>query len=409
VTATSDLTRADLGGSVYLIGTSGHPNFGDEFITAAWLRFLAKNRPETEVWLDCPNPGLSSHLFRDLHPRLRTTNSLWRLVLETRGMESSVADMHVDRGVVGLGTPFYDLGLLDAREARTVHLLGGGYINAAWPHNALLLRAAQRLREVSGARLVATGLGLATAPDVDFLQKALATFDHATVRDSESATLTGLTQSCDDSLLGLRSVAGVRNVEHVADGSRDVWVCLQSDLVQPANFEAALAAVRAALTGPLAGRTVRYVEGIPGTDHVAFDRLADLIPRENFMPFVRLWREGFPGRAGETWLSSRYHFHLLAAASGAAGTALVVDDDYYRVKHESLVKLGTGWSTTPAGATTISTPTWDHTFRRAAGELRRVKTEEAESLYPAPAAPPAPPAPAPAAPEPRTPGIFRRR
>jgi hypothetical protein len=407
VTATPATTRPEPDGPVYLIGTSGHPNFGDEFITAAWLRFLATNRPDTDVWLDCPNPGLSSHLFRDLHPRLRTTNSLWRLVLETRGMDAAAADAHVDRGVVHLGTPFYDLGLLDAREARTVHVLGGGYINAAWPHNALLLRAAQRLREVGGARLVTTGLGLGTAPAPDVLRETLATFDHATVRDVESAKLSGLEQSCDDSFLGLRTVAGVRNVEHVAEGSRDVWVGLQSDLVEPARFDAAVAAVRAALTGPLAGRTVRYLEGIPGTDHVAYDRLADLIPPENFMPFVRLWREGFPARAGQTWLTSRFHFHLLAAASGASGTALVVDEGYYRIKHESLVESGTGWSLTPAGATTIATPSWDHRFRGVATDLRRAKLEEAEGLYPAPPAPA--PAAATAPPEPRPQGLFRRR
>ncbi len=201
------MAREDRGGAeepVYLIGTSGHPNYGDEFITAAWLRFLATSRPEAEVWLDCPNPGLSSHLFRGLHPRLRTTDSLWRLMWETRGMDPGSAAAHVDRGVVELGTPTYDLGLLDAREARTVHVLGGGYINAAWPHNALLLRAALRLREVSGARLVATGLGLATAPDADMLRETLTAFDHATVRDAESAKLAGVEPSCDDAFLGVR-------------------------------------------------------------------------------------------------------------------------------------------------------------------------------------------------------------
>ena len=53
---------------IYLVGTSGDPNYGDEFIAAGWLRYLGKARPDTEVWLDCPNPGFASHLFRGLHP-----------------------------------------------------------------------------------------------------------------------------------------------------------------------------------------------------------------------------------------------------------------------------------------------------------------------------------------------------
>ncbi len=164
--------------------------------------------------------------------------------------------------------------------------------------------------------------------------------------------------------------------------------------MEPAVFEAALAAVRAALTGPeLAGRTVRYLEAIPGKDRVAFDRLRDLIPEENFVPFVRLWREGFPARAGQTWLTSRFHFHLLAAASGAAGTALEVSEDYYRHKHESLLDAGTGWSVTRAGETTAAPPTWDHTFRRTATDLRRTKLDEAERLYPVPEPPAAPVSP----------------
>src|SRR5688572_20777915 len=108
--------------TIYLVGTSGHPNFGDELITAAWLQFLATARPEAHVWLDCPNPGLASHLFDGHHPRLRVTNSLWRLVGETRDMAPAEAKAHVDRVITHLGSPFYDLGLIRARQATTVHL-----------------------------------------------------------------------------------------------------------------------------------------------------------------------------------------------------------------------------------------------------------------------------------------------
>src|SRR4051812_34008274 len=143
---------------VYLVGSAGHPNYGDEFLTAAWLRYLARTRPDAEVWLDCPRPGLASHLFAGLHPRLRTTDTLFRVSWETTDMDDDAAAAHVDRLVTQLGTPRYDLGLVDARRASTVHVLGGGYINATWPHHMSLLRAALRLRDVGGARLFATGL-----------------------------------------------------------------------------------------------------------------------------------------------------------------------------------------------------------------------------------------------------------
>ncbi|GAA1760047.1 polysaccharide pyruvyl transferase family protein [Kocuria aegyptia] len=373
---------------LYLVGTSGHPNFGDEFIAAAWLRFLARARPGAEVWLDCPNPGLASHLFAGLHPGLRTTDTLWRLAVETAGTDPVAADAHVDRVVTHLGTPRYDLGLLGARRAGTVHFLGGGYLNSIWPHHGRLLRAALRLREVSGARLVATGLGLAPAAKAEELRAALGAFDHATVRDAPSAQLSRADRAPDDAFLGLPGLAGFTGAPAGEAADDDVWVCLQSDMSEPGVLDDAVAAVRAALTGPaLAGRTVRYLEAIPGADRAAFDRLADLVPEENFVPFTRLWQEGFPARPGQTWLTSRFHFHLLAAACGAAGTALEVSPDYYRVKHQSLLEAGTGWSVTPTGSTAPAPPTRSHDFPATAARLHRTKLREAEELYPVAGAP----------------------
>lgn len=369
--------------TLYLVGTSGHPNFGDEFIAASWLRFLARIRPDADVWLDCPGPGLASHLFDGLHPRLRTTDTLWRLVFETTDMDPTAAQAHVDRVVTTLGSPRYDLGLLGARRASSVHFVGGGYLSSVWPHHAHLLRAALRLRESSGARLVATGLGLAPTTDADGVRDALGSFDHVTVRDAPSARLSRAARAPDDAFLGLPRLAGYTGtpVEGPADG--EVWVCLQSDMAGPGVLDDAVAAVRAALTGPdLAGRTVRYLEAIPGADRTAFERLSDLIPEENFVPFTRVWQEGFPGRPGQTWLTSRFHHHLLAAACGAEGTALEVSSDYYRVQHRSLLDMGTGWSVTPVGDGTAAAPERNATFPETAARLHRTKLREAEELYP---------------------------
>ncbi|WP_410631146.1 hypothetical protein [Amycolatopsis sp. cmx-4-83] len=41
----------------YLVGPSGHPNFGDELIAATWLRYLAGTEPDADVWLDTHSPG----------------------------------------------------------------------------------------------------------------------------------------------------------------------------------------------------------------------------------------------------------------------------------------------------------------------------------------------------------------
>jgi polysaccharide pyruvyl transferase WcaK-like protein len=91
-------------GPIYLIGPSGNPNFGDEFIAAAWLKYLAEVRPDADIWLDCPQPGLASILFDGLHPRLRVTNTLWRLVHETAELPLETAAETIRARVTGLGS-----------------------------------------------------------------------------------------------------------------------------------------------------------------------------------------------------------------------------------------------------------------------------------------------------------------
>lgn len=365
--------------SIYLIGTSGFPNFGDEFIAAAWLRFLGRTRPESDVWLDCPYPGTASHLFEGLHPRLKTTDTLWRLVGETMHLSADEGERHIDRVVTELGSPHFDLGLVGARRADLLHLIGGGHLNAMWPHQLRLLDAALRLGELGGAPVVATGLGLSPVADRARLRATVADLSHATVRDRASAEASGAVLSCDDAFLAVDEVRGFHEMPGLGD--EDVWVCLQTDLATPEAFEAAVTAVRTALTGPLAGRPVRYLEAIPGGDRAAFDRLSDLIPAEHFLPFAHLWQAGFPARPGQTWLTSRFHFHMLAAACGAEGAALEVNDVYYRVKHGSLIDAGTGWSTFRVGDPVLS-PSGRGAFRRRAAELSQAKQEEARAIYP---------------------------
>ena len=64
---------------LYLVAAAGYPNYGDELITAQWLRYLAQHEPEAEIWVDCHNPGGAALLFRDLHPNLHFVDTVWQL------------------------------------------------------------------------------------------------------------------------------------------------------------------------------------------------------------------------------------------------------------------------------------------------------------------------------------------
>ena len=125
--------------TIHLVSTAGHPNFGDEFIAASWLRFLAERQPETDVVLDCPEPGLAAFLFEGLHPRVKFTNLLWRVSWLTMDADPDEGDRIVDGVMTDLGSPLFDYGLLELRRATTVHLIGGGHITSNWLHHGRLV------------------------------------------------------------------------------------------------------------------------------------------------------------------------------------------------------------------------------------------------------------------------------
>lgn len=322
-----------------LIGPSGNPNFGDEFIAAAWLKYLAKVRPETDVWLDCPQPGLAQVLFEGMHPRLRVTNTLWRLVHEMSDLPVAAAAETIRARVANLGSPTYDLGLLKLREAETLHLIGGGFVNDTWPAHAGLVVAMQAVQGLTGARLVATGQGLMPALSEPPVKSLFEGFSHAASRDEAGALAYGIPHELDDAFLGATAEIGR------APAEPGLYVCIQSDTVDPERFDKAVALARSAVQKAAAdGVRAFYVEAIPGADRLAYEALADLIPEERFIPFVRIWSDGLPLSAGQAWVTSRFHFHLLAASAGATGTAVGMKKGYYDVKHESVAALGSGWT-----------------------------------------------------------------
>ncbi|MCC9177729.1 polysaccharide pyruvyl transferase family protein [Arthrobacter sp. zg-Y750] len=364
----------------YLVATAGNPNFGDEFITASWLRHLAATSPDTEVWLDCPQPGMADLLFGNLHPRLRTTNTLWRAVGEAA---AALSPEEVPQRVAGLvrnlGSAAYDLGLLKLREVQSLHLLGGGYVNGVWPQHAGLVAGMQAVKELTGARLYATGQGLMPLAVAEEDAAGLfGDFDYVSVRDDQSAAAFSAKRGLDDAFLGVEAEIAR------SDGPEGIFVCIQEDMNDEGRFHQAVASARTLIEQlTLDGTPVYYVEAIPGVDHTAYALLADLIPAENFYPFVRVWQEGLPIGPRQQWITTRFHFHFLAAAAGARGVALSVKEGYYDVKHASLTTLGSGWTVDTGNGGPLSMPKVPGTLKNSLGLRIEQKRAEAARLYPA--------------------------
>ncbi|HEY4007741.1 MAG TPA: polysaccharide pyruvyl transferase family protein [Pseudonocardia sp.] len=346
---------------VYLVATAGHPNYGDELILAGWLRALARRLPEAEVWVDCPSPGGASALLDGIHPGARFVDTLWRLCWFAPSEEPWGLAAWVQHAVNDLGrAPRWVAGVEVLREAAVVHVVGGGYIHGGWPRHIGLLAGAVAATRRTGARAVLTGQGLVPAPphSAALLAALAAECEVVDLRDQASAELlrsAGVEHarhSCDDAFLDLPAAAR----RDPSAAAPEFMLCVQSDMLAVDRSRLAdlvLATLRAWRVAP---DNLGVVECLPLVDREVFSLVEHQLPGARFYPFAEVWRDGLPAAPGQTWLSTRFHPHLVAAASGAGGVAIPVSPDYYLTKHHSLRALGSGWRVLEGNADAWSVP-----------------------------------------------------
>ncbi|GAB09429.1 hypothetical protein GOARA_036_01610 [Gordonia araii NBRC 100433] len=404
---------------IYLVAPSGYPNYGDELIAYTWLAHLRRVRPRATVVLDCHTPGQAALILRHANPRAVFTDTLWRLSEHARVIAAGEdVDEAVDperswewvaRAASQLGlAPYLGEGVDLILQASSLHLLGGGYVNRQWPHHAGVIAALAAVGSKTGAPVFATGQGLLPLlPDAQWaaLQNSARAFTVFDVRDAASQTalngvaLSGgdrVTQTGDDVWLSLPThgwsarlvdeVRKRRGGEVLPDDG--VVLCMQSDLVDDFVFDGAsgleaLADFTAATLSHwrVPAEKVTVVEAIPGHDYAVAERLGDRLAGANVRSFLTTWREGLPIGQGQTWLTTRFHPHLIAAAAGDSGAAIVTKPDYYGTKHQSLTDAGSKWTV----VTDATVPDRPHAGGFSPADRERnvaAKQELAERLYP---------------------------
>ncbi|WP_448852596.1 polysaccharide pyruvyl transferase family protein [Corynebacterium sp. 335C] len=374
---------AGAGEVIVLVAPSGHPNFGDELIVAAWLRRLAAVRPDAEVVLDCHTPGTAAVLHRGLHPNLTVVNTLFRLaadadhdvraglvgdppapgpdgVPDPAELARRIAVLAADRAADPSLFPLLGPNLALAHRATTIHLAGGGWVTDLWPLHAGVVAAAATVAQVAGAMLVASGQGLVPGEALaDELAPWWGRFNAVDVRDAGSEALVPpgpqLSRSGDDAWLDPGDGAGPFGPGPEAARDRGIVVCAQSDLLAGGPDELAGHVAAALRAWGAEGRDIAVVECVPGADAQVWERVAELAPELDDgclrVGFGDLWAEGLPARPGQRWLTTRYHPHLLAAARGASGVAVDAHvGGYYAAKHGAVRAAGSGWPiVAPAG------------------------------------------------------------
>lgn len=359
----------------YLVSTAGHPNYGDELITRAWLEHLARVEPDSDVWIDCPHPGRAAHLFAGVHQRAQFTNTLWELAHSSPSHDPVSDTERIARIVRHLGSPRFDAGIVALRRMRSLHLLGGGYLNSMWHDNLGLVAAVVEVSRAFEVPIYATGQGMTPLDERhrDWIRDLVSCFEVFEVRDAESAGATGAELGIDDAFLAL---ADGRSPYDGADSPHKM-VLVQGDLKAWSDEEARRSI--ASFVGE--GDDVGVVEAIPPDDLI----YRDAVPGEpRVYPFGHIWVDGLPARAGQEWLTTRFHIHLMAAAAGAAGTVIAGLPGYYDVKHESLLALGTGWNVIAAGmdlGDEAARPTRSDEFPETARALAAQKSGLACRIY----------------------------
>lgn len=333
--------------TIYLVAPAGHPNFGDEFIVSAWLRELYRRRPHARVILDCHSPGIASILHANVHPHLTVTDTLWHL-----GLKCADEDEVVEALKNTYSKPLLTTGLNLAKTADIVHVIGGGWLNDTWPHHLKVLAAAASL---NATYKVMTGQGFIPGDEIkDQLDEWLQHFDHVEVRDEPSealfANLAHVERGLDDAWLAASDPAAVHGLGwgNADARERDFVVVAQSDLLGIEVDELARRIIRQLKHLGATGDDVAYVECIPEYDHKVLDLLREFDPElmehVRVVAFDELWAFGLPTREGQTWISTRFHPHLVAAARGVSGIAVSAHAGmYYTVKHAS---VGSAWTIT---------------------------------------------------------------
>ncbi|KZB81685.1 polysaccharide pyruvyl transferase family protein [Amycolatopsis regifaucium] len=389
----------------YLVAPVGHPNYGDELIAASWLRHLAEVAPDADVWVDTHSPGPAAVLLDGLHPRAKFTDTLWRLCWEVASEEPWQAAAWVREAVHNPGMmPRLHHGIELLAEVDVIHVVGGGYINKLWPKQIGLLAGAAAAVERSGGRAAMTGQGLLPAcDDVTPLLRALADrFEIVEVRDAASAELLDVPVGLDDAFIGIGP--------HLYEATEDlpeVMLCLQSDLVEVGIGKLAGAVLSMLRSWKIPPEKVGVVEGVPRVDREVFALLERELPGARFYPFSHIWTHGLPAASHQTWISTRFHLHMLASAAGASGVAVSIHPDYYATKHRSLAALGSNWTLLEDLNQVPDRPKEGGYAPEVLANFKRVKVELAKSIY-APVIRPEPEPEAPAEEPPMAPPRRRR-
>ncbi len=330
----------------YLLGGAGYHNFGDELMVRGWLdRLSASGIQPDNIVVDGYSREKLSAAFGPAYDAVKYTDLVNGL--------AELGKIPKFCAPIMRGATFYESGVFEhypklqedaalLTGASVIHIHGGGYLNKHFPRKGFLLGLAIATARLTGAKLVATGLGLTPLdlpkPELrDQVNDWFSTIKLIETRDEESAALlreiapdASIVSGLDDTFVG--------EMSYEQDGKHRLHLSWNSPRMVEEEF-------RRVLEYTLANHQ-RYDEVVfwncAGNDNGTWRVLSEQVPGIRRLTFTDLLSKPFPVAPRDHMLTARFHPHLIGARGGAVG-GYYSHGSYYDVKHGSVCELGSGF------------------------------------------------------------------
>lgn len=325
----------------YLVSQSGFENLGDDLILLSHIKRIRDFDDEGLIFIDSSNPGGLGILLRE-HTNLVIVDYVWRL--SSKMFVTGLASLN---HIKHLGGPYYILEEI-MKGVTHVHMLGGGYINSIFKSNYLIVYILAELKKRFKYNLIATGQGLMpTRPDLAdpilrAFQMSLPFFDLFDCRDVPTYNFvsklmqSGASLTSDDLVLGDLSMYQVL-CDTNSHGRVILAIHSPSDIKILLNFCAEIVRNRRHNVNHFVFLALSE-EDIGVAYHIA--PLLDEGIKFTVTRYQNLLEDGFVFNCNDYIVTTKFHAHFIAAYCGIPGICSSPDGEYYEVKHQSLIMMG---------------------------------------------------------------------
>ncbi|WP_193089806.1 polysaccharide pyruvyl transferase family protein [Advenella sp. FME57] len=333
-----------------LLGGAGAPNYGDELIVHAWIKYFEHRNLNVKLHFYENNAANMSKLhgsgneiveliFRQdlvkIAKNVPKKTSFWSQIV--RGYR------FIERGGFKL---YKDIDLTVFERAESVHLHGGGYLNNWDPEKGFYIGFAAALNKHFGTKIIATGIGFGPVETSPSKQRSLfkeifSRFSWFELRDVDNFRLLSNTLQCDKFIFGLDDCYLLplnKIIKSRNDNKKRLFLSFLNYNVGSIQ-ESFWNALR---TYSEHFDEILFFESYPWEDKNVFNLVESKIPNLRLLPVSETISKGINANKEDVVITGRFHVHFVFARLGCQGF-YNKDSRYYDIKHQSILDRGSNF------------------------------------------------------------------